>query len=926
MKKSILNTVMAAAALLVWLAPDTQAQQLPRARMTAVFPAGGQQGTSVDVTISGGDLDGANGLFFSHKGIAAVPRKDDKGNVVANQYTVTIAKNVPVGIYDVQVGGGQFGISNVRAFAVGDLPEEKSTAGASVDKAMETKLGTTINGQASSRNYSYFKVSLKKSQRVLIECQAAELDSKMAPVLVLKDSNELELERDRFGRPLDFTAPAAGDYYVAVYDFTYGGGAEHVYRLTVSQRPYIDFITPPVGKPGSNGKYTVYGRNLPGGQDAGMALGGKPLQKKDVTISLPGDAAARLKIASSTPVRPVAAGFDGIDYRLPSPAGASNPVHIHFADSAVVAETPDDNNKPEKAQKISVPCEYVGQFYPRRDRDWVTFDAKKGDTYWVEVVSERLGATTNPFFRIQRLTKDKEGKEQASTVKEVQDSPVNIGGTTFNTSSVDPSFRFVAPDEGTYRILLYDLYNRSSADSLYRLSIHKEAPDFRLVAMPEGPVALANTAVPLPTGFLRRGQALPVKVMVFKRDNFNEPIELSVAGLPAHITASKATIAAGQNSALIILNAKVDAPSWSGAITITGKSKIADKFVTRTARNAGVSSIIYDSTAKRSKVRARLTNTLQLQVTEEETIPVAFVPKENKIYEHSVYGQLKIPFTIKQDGGFKGVDKKVKCLGHSTLSKFKDVTFAKNKDEGTVDLNLNTYKLPVGEHVLYLRTQVKGKYSRVPKARIDAAKEAQKKVDGAAAEADKVAKAAAIELAAINKKKDATAEQKAAAKKKNDEAAAKKKTADAAKAAAAANVKKLTDAGKPKDITATFYSQPITVKVTSAPIELKPVAAGQVNQGGKVEFTVNFTRKYDFKDPVTIGVALPKGTTGLTPSKLTVAKDQNTGKFTITATDKASVGDLALNIEATMQLQKQTIKVTQPLNLKVIEVKKAAKK
>ena len=55
-------------------------------------------------------------------------------------------------------------------------------------------------------------------------------------------------------------------------------------------------------------------------------------------------------------------------------------------------------------------------------------------------------------------------------------------------------------------------------------------------------------------------------------------------------------------------------------------------------------------------------------------------------------------------------------------------------------------------------------------------------------------------------------------------------------------------------------------------------------------------------------------------------KGVSTGKFTITATDKATVGDLALNMEATMKLQKQTIKVTQPLKLKVIEVKKPAKK
>ena len=419
-----------------------------------------------------------------------------------------------------------------------------------------------------------------------------------------------------------------------------------------------------------------------------------------------------------------------------------------------------------------------------------------------------------------------------------------------------------------------------------------------------------------------------------------------------------------------------------------------------------------------------MTNTLQLQVTAEDTIPVALSFKENKVYEHSRFGQLKIPVTVVHSDGFKGIDKKVKCLGHSTLSKFKDFTIAKNKTDGTLDLNLNTYKLPVGDHVLYLRSQVKGKYSRIPKVKLDAAKADQKKADEAAAAADKLAKAAATELTAakaaatqtntaktaadqavatakttqtnaqkafddadkaakaaeVNSKKIADdtnkkpAEKQAAAKaatdkrnaattakaaldkavaatkaaeakvaattktaadtktkqdaaqKKNDDLIAKKKTTDTAKAGAAAKVKSLTAAAKPNDITATFFSQPITVRVTEAPVELKPVAASQLNQGAKLECTVNLTRKYAFADPVTIGVALPKGTKGLTIGKLTIAKDQITGKFTITATDQATVGDLALNVEATLKLQNQTIKVTQPFKLKVIEVKKEANK
>ena len=71
------------------------------------------------------------------------------------------------------------------------------------------------------------------------------------------------------------------------------------------------------------------------------------------------------------------------------------------------------------------------------------------------------------------------------------------------------------PEDGTYRFVTYDMYNRGAANSLYRLSIRNEAPDFRLIAMVEGPPALPNKALPIPTAFLRRGQVLPVKVMAF---------------------------------------------------------------------------------------------------------------------------------------------------------------------------------------------------------------------------------------------------------------------------------------------------------------------------------------------------------------------------------------------------------------------------
>ena len=42
--------------------------------------------------------------------------------------------------------------------------------------------------------------------------------------------------------------------------------------------------------------------------------------------------------------------------------------------------------------------------------DWFTFEAKKGDAYWIEVISQRLGLVTDPFVLVQRVTKNEKGE------------------------------------------------------------------------------------------------------------------------------------------------------------------------------------------------------------------------------------------------------------------------------------------------------------------------------------------------------------------------------------------------------------------------------------------------------------------------------------------------------------------------------------
>jgi len=112
--------------------------QLPQARLNTIYPLGGQRGTTVDLSLGGGvDLDEASQLYFSHPGITAVQKTAGQPpQPVAGQFVVTIAADVPVGVYDVRVRS-MYGLSNPRSFVVGALKEttEEAAMKAAIDLA-----------------------------------------------------------------------------------------------------------------------------------------------------------------------------------------------------------------------------------------------------------------------------------------------------------------------------------------------------------------------------------------------------------------------------------------------------------------------------------------------------------------------------------------------------------------------------------------------------------------------------------------------------------------------------------------------------------------------------------------------------------------------------------------------------------------------
>ncbi|HVC95659.1 MAG TPA: hypothetical protein VND64_18340, partial [Pirellulales bacterium] len=151
--------------------------QLPDARLFSIFPTGGQQGTKVEVILTGVDLDGADRLLFSHLGITAAAKILEPSEFAPaprpapNQFVVAIAADVPPGRYEVRAIG-KYGVSNPRAFIVGREPELVETEpNSTFEKASPVTLGATINGRCDGgTDLDHFKFAARRGQRLLIDC------------------------------------------------------------------------------------------------------------------------------------------------------------------------------------------------------------------------------------------------------------------------------------------------------------------------------------------------------------------------------------------------------------------------------------------------------------------------------------------------------------------------------------------------------------------------------------------------------------------------------------------------------------------------------------------------------------------------------------------------------------------------------------
>ncbi|MBL8828764.1 MAG: PPC domain-containing protein [Planctomycetaceae bacterium] len=509
-----------------------------------IFPAGGQRGQTVDVRVGGMALHERCAWSMVGPGVTASPevtltekiwfegpviplpdsqRQENYPRDYAAQ--VQIAADAPLGTRWWRVANSQ-GVSPALRFVVGDLPEivEHEIDGEAIP--VDVTLPLTINGRMFPReDIDLWVFEAKRGETIRCEVTAARLGSLLDSQLEILDASgrRLASNGDHYGVDslIVFTAPADGRYTVRIHDAAFGGLQTYVYRLTLSALPHVTNIYPLGGKRGATTAFELGGVNLP---------------KEAVSVAIPasatGDYLHTFAIAGKN----------------------TNAVALETSDVDELLER-EPNTIAAQALKLAAACVANGRIDEPGDVDSWTLEAKKGETFTLDMRAGKLGSPLDSVLIVEDAT----GKEVARSD--------DISGT-----DSDSQLRFAPSADGTYTVKVSERYaSRGGREFAYRLHVAAAGePDFRLT--------MAIDAVTL----YRDGQA-KLRVQAQRLNGFNEQIAIVIDNLPPGVTVGNDKINKNAPQTDLTFKAPADAKIELRQCVVRGVAKVGDQEISRRA-------------------------------------------------------------------------------------------------------------------------------------------------------------------------------------------------------------------------------------------------------------------------------------------------------------------------------------------------------
>ncbi len=551
--------------------------------LTTVFPQGGQQGRSVEVTLTGTNLGTATAVWFSGKGVTAeIKEKTGQAAVVFNGVGVsgsipsdaqlvallTIASDAPLGIQEIRAVT-PYGVSNAGSFVVGNLREiiEEETAAPESETAstMETDwlaLPVTVNGTiASIDDEDSFTFQLKKDARLICEVAAQQIGSLLDSYLVLRDANGTEVANSGLGNAfdsvLDYTALETGKYTLHIRDIRYKGGDGYAYRLSIGELPYLETIFPLGGQRSTENTVTVTGANL------------------EMVESI------QVSIGAETP-----AGEQSL--RVQTPSGLATNSHPFAIGNWMEMVETEPNNTTGNANAVTTPITLNGKIDKSGDVDYFSFEIEEPQLLVFEVEANKLSSNLDALLTLYGPGKPMEASEEmAWNDNKEQVLMVNDDGITAD-ARIDWNFE----ETGKYSVAIRDLNKQGGETYPYRLNIRPLEPDCELSVVA---LDLRNQATAMDNPRVSRGSSVTLQVDVTRLDQFAGPIRLLCPDLPKTFDVSPTIVGANQARAMLTITAPSDASLGLMPLSIVGVCAVGGRQIERVATPSPILLTVMDA-------------------------------------------------------------------------------------------------------------------------------------------------------------------------------------------------------------------------------------------------------------------------------------------------------------------------------------------
>ncbi len=518
---------IAAVFMIVFL---TMAASAAPPNVTALFPSGCQVGQSVEVAAQGAIGD---------KPQAWVNREGLKIEFpeAGNKFKVTATDTASPSLYWIRLFNGE-GASSLRPFVIGTLAEvvEKEPNNSAKEAQKLESSQVVVNGVLEKGgDVDTFSVSLKAGQTLVASLMAkGTLGSPMDGVLQVLGPRGFVMEHNDDDHGLDpqiaFTAPADGDYGVRLFAFpevanssiAFAGGANFIYRLTLTTGAFVDHAQPmSVGRSGGVSPPT-------GTTDGGET---PPPRLRLHGWNLPPELV-------EFPVTTI-----GDDLFVVRHALLGNTLTLPVEAHPSVAEVP--QVAASELQELALPSSMTGVIGKPGEVDVFRVKLVAKQAIVIRTDARTAGSPLDPVLRIL--------KADGSQLQEVDDG---------SKGDFDPDANFTAPAEGEYRIAITDRFGMGGPRFFYRLTALPSRPDFELKVAADAFV-------------LNSDKPLEIPVTVDRQRGFVEEIEVVAVELPEKVTAEAVVSEkTGDKSKSVKLVLKAEAGvSYSGPIRIRGRVK-----------------------------------------------------------------------------------------------------------------------------------------------------------------------------------------------------------------------------------------------------------------------------------------------------------------------------------------------------------------